>query len=180
MKSLIKKETEGKKKIELFKGRIDTAIVNLKEHMERVIADLYIIRKEKLYFFDRCRSLKEFIYTNGYDKKLGIKYQTIQARMIAIEYAEAHGIEEGDVKDRSNFKMLLIKRTGANDRKKIIDLTKKTSKQVLDIAEQRQGYSGKFSDKKYVKRPGTTIRRFDVELPAGADRVFNNAISYKC
>ena len=63
------KNESGLEKLNQIKSRLSRSIKGVHDYVNMTIECLYIIEKEKLFWYDKCKSMKAFIFKNKYREK---------------------------------------------------------------------------------------------------------------
>jgi len=170
--TLVKRRDAAVAKLADIKKRINESITNVAMYMDRLVNDLYLVKKEKLYLFDKCNSLREFFDRNGYAELMDKSFLTIQNKLYIVEYADKIGMTDIERRMVPEQKLRLFRTQGVDDKKKVIKMSKSMNYDELyehfnpNHPIKGDFYNRKTYDSRKLKlRPGHTARRVWVEFP---------------
>lgn len=75
-----------KSQLEKLEHRIDAGLINAAKHLSNIIISLKEIEENKLYLLRNCRSIRNYILTMEYPKKLNLHISNIFLKMQIFDY----------------------------------------------------------------------------------------------
>jgi len=161
------KYNQSRKKLEKYKDMLDVTAAGAKEYINQFLLLLLEIKEQELYFYDQCRSMREFIMKNGYHEKMALRYGTVDMRMNAIAYARGVGLKKREYEKISYIKLIECRTQGVKSATEVLKLTSKPLNVIkYTIGLERNPLTGRIMPKDTPKRrPDSTLFNMDVEVP---------------
>lgn len=176
---------KDKRKVALLsklKKELVESFVSVQYHISRIMEILYEIKTKKLYHYDECGSLREFILRHDLEQKLNLKYSTITNYLKLIEYSKEIGLKSEEVTHIGFSKLGVMRRSDINDANKARELSKQHVNEIkYTINLDRNPVTGRIMGKHTpVRRPDTVIKIYDLEIPTKNAHAWESALLELC
>lgn len=182
--SLIKKGKCGELELKKLMNIIDSSVDKLGKYINNIILSLYLIRKNKLYLFDKCEAFKQFVIKNNYSDKLNIVYRTIKGRMYLLEYAEKNLVPINEAIEMSQYKLEMMSARDVKGGKLIKEYSLIPCKELRKkLLYKRDKIIGRFLAPKkesFDQRLKTSMKSMMFEVPWDREKDFEAGIVHLC
>lgn len=154
-----------KNQLEKLEHRIDSGLMNAAKYISSIIISLKEIQENKLYLLRNCRSIREYILTMDYPKKLSLHISNIFLKMQIYDYCLENNLEYPTVNreiGESKLKVLVQTKKKIGDDITLFDL-KNHSIADLEKKFRAKPDSPKEESPEPAKEPDIIIKRENVK-----------------
>jgi len=176
----VKSDPKKRTRLRTIKNRLDTSLKSVRDFISDAIRDLFIIENEKLFYYDNCDCMREFIEKNAYPQKLSLKYTTITARLKVERYIEENGFGDS-VRSIGYGKLLPMATFNITKEKDVLRLSQFSQNELRHkLYSKRMKETGRFIKKGYSRREGTEVVIWDLEIPNKTRKKFETGFRRLC
>ena len=168
-----------KKELNRIKHEIYQMAGNIREYATNIIKNLFIIEDQKLFYFDNCQSMKQFIERNKIPERLSINYATITQKLKIERYINKNKFDD-EIRKIGFAKLNIISSQEINEKKQVIELSKYSINTLKEKFYKKSPASGQFMRATFKKRKNTEIIVKEFEIPINNKKIFYNSLKELC
>lgn len=158
---------KDKKELSNLKQQIEKGIENLSSYLQDIINSLLKIKRKKLYLYDKCQHMNEFVRKNNYHKKLNASINTVLTQVRTFDYAKRKRLSANQIKEIGYTKLDILQANKIETKKEIIEYGKLTTLKMKKVLNIQDKATGRFTKKgeKFERRPNTKLKNWMMEIP---------------
>lgn len=171
---------KNKKKLNDIKLKINNNILGYKDQVAAIMLYLAQIENEKLFYYDHCRSMREFINKNDYPKRMEISYSTIVRHLGVGRYITENKLPDS-VKKINICKLDLLRQYNVVEPQRVIELGNYSLNALkAKFHDIRSPASGQFVKKGTTYDPKKNLKIIEFEIPRGKIKTFERDLIRIC
>ena len=122
------------------KRKIALSIDRVNNSFDRFIKELVVVQRDRLYLYEGCKSIRDFIVKNNYPERINCHIATIFGKMKVESWRIDNGLSEEEAKSISEKNKGLLASQDVKDRE-LIERSKNLSQKELEkaIGYERNG-----------------------------------------